>query len=320
MDRDAWARARSIAEGQDWLVTSDQLRRLNLSPSEVGSWLRRGEGCALLRGVYLCDPQMYDEVPEQVWWRAALLRHGPRAMLVGRTGARALGIQGLPPSDPKLEVAVVDCPPRARSTSRPPGDDGPGQVVVVRQLPVTEEQVSVVGGLRVRDPEHTVVDAALQLDRVHALCLLDSALFLELVDRRQMEAAVCGAEHRRGCRELRAMASLADGRSQSPLETRVRLACIDGDLAPDDLQYEVTVPPGIVVAIGDLAWFRKRKRSLLAEADGESVHALPAAVFRDRRRGNTLVTRACDTVRFTWTDAVRPAYVQYVVRSALAAA
>jgi hypothetical protein len=320
MDRDAWAQARGLAEGQDWLVTADQLRALNLSPSEVSTWLRRGEGFALLRGVYLCDPQMYEQVPEKVWWRAALLRHGPRSVLVGRTGARALGVEGLPASDPVLEVAVVGGVPRARTTSRPPGGDGPGQHVVVRQLPVREEQVSVVGGLRVRNVQQTIVDAALQLDRAHALCALDSVLFRELVDREQLDAAVLAAGHRRGCSQLRVMAGLADGRAQSPLESRLRLACVDGDLTPDDLQYEVTVPPGIVVAVGDLAWFRVRKRPLLAEGDGEYVHGLPPAVFRDRRRGNTLVTRACDTVRFTWSDALRPAYVQYVVRGALAAA
>jgi len=319
MDREAWAHARRLAECQDWLVTSDQLRQLNLSPSEVSTWLRRGEGHALLRGVYLCDPEMYELVPDRVWWRAALLRHGPRSLLVGRTGARTLGIQGLPATDPVLEVAMVGAPPRARESSRPPGGEGMREVVV-RQLPVTEEQVCVVAGLRVRIPTHTVVDAGLQLDRVHALCLLDSALYLELVDREQMLSAVQGARHRRGCSQLRVLAALADGRAQSPLETRLRLACIDGDLTPEDLQYEITVEPGIVVAIGDLAWFRKRKRPLLAEGDGESVHGLPPAVFRDRRRGNTLVTKACDTVRFTWSDALRPAYVQHVVRGALAAA
>jgi hypothetical protein len=91
-------------------------------------------------------------------------------------------------------------------------------------------------------------------------------------------------------------------------------------VAPDELQHEVKVPPGIVVAVGDLAWFKRRRRPLLAEADGESVHSLPTPVFRDRRRGNTLVGQACDTVRFVWTDALRPAYIQYVVRQALTAA
>jgi hypothetical protein len=318
MDTDAWARARAIAERQQWLVTATQLRALNLTRSEIDGWLRSGGGLAVLRGVYLFDADMYDGLPESAWWRAALLKHGPAAALVGRTGARALGVQGLPAND-VLEVGVVGGLSRTTSRAESPGGEGCGPVVVVRQLPLLEADVITVNGLRVRQPAKTVVDAAIQLDRVHALCVLDSALYLDVVARDELLAAVEDAAHRRGCRLLRTLANLADGRSQSPLESRVRLACIDGDLAPDDLQYEVKVPPGIVVAIGDLAWFRRRRRPLLAEADGESVHGLPRAVFRDRRRGNALVGRACDTVRFVWADALRPAYVQSVVREAMTA-
>lgn len=154
---------------------------------------------------------------------------------------------------------------------------------------------------------------------MHALCALDSALNLKLLGRDELAAEVVGAARRRGARQLRAVAGLADERAESPLETRIRLACVDGDLAPDELQYEVQQEPGITVAIGDLAWLRRRRRPLLGECDGVGVHALPTPLFRDRRRGNVLTGLACDTVRFTWEDSLRPAYVQWVVRSAIAA-
>lgn len=319
MDAQAWARARQVAERQQWLITAAQLRELNLTRSEIDGWLRSRGGRAVLRGVYLFDADMYEELPESAWWQAALLMHGPAAMLVGRTGARAFGVQGLPAYDDALEVGIVGGVSRVSSLGDPPGGAGCGPRVVVRQLPLEETDVVHVRGLRVRAAARTVVDAALQLDRVHALCVLDSALCLDIVEEPQLLAAVAQAAHRPGCRMLRDVMELADRRSQSPLESRVRLACIDGDVAPDELQYEVKVPPGILVAVGDLAWFKRRRRPLLAEADGESVHSLPKPVFRDRRRGNTLVGQACDTVRFVWQDALRPSYVQYVVRTALAA-
>ena len=320
MDRDAWVRARAIAERQQWLVTAAHLRDAGLTRGEVDRWLRSGSGLAVMRGVYLFDADMYDELPASVWWLAALLKHGPTAMLVGRTGARALGVEGLSAYDDVLEVALVGGVSRAHADTDAPGGEGCGPRVVVRQLIVAEEDVTVVGGLRIRHAPSTVVDAALQLDRVHMLCVLDSALYRQVATREELSAAVAAAAHRRGCRLLRDMTMLADGRAESPLESRVRLACIDGDLAPDELQYEVEAGPGIVVAKGDLAWFKRRRRPLLAEADGESVHGLPQPVFRDRRRGNALTGRACDTIRFVWSDALKPAYVQYVVREALAAA
>ena len=320
MDTEAWAKARAIAERQEWLVTAAQLRALNLSRTEVDVWLRSGGGLAVLRGVYLFDADMYDDLPATAWWRAALLKHGPTAMLVGRTGARALGVEGLPSYDDVLEVGLVGGISRAHATAESPGGEGCGPRVVVRQLLIAESDVSVVGGLRVRNAAATVVDAALQLDRVHMLCVIDSALYREVVTGEELGAAVAAATRRRGCRLLRDMAQLADSRAESPLESRVRLACIDGGLMPDDLQYEVKTSTGIVVAVGDLAWFKRRRRPLLAEADGESVHGLPQPVFRDRRRGNSLAGHACDTIRFVWSDALKPPYVQHVVREALAAA
>jgi hypothetical protein len=127
------------------------------------------------------------------------------------------------------------------------------------------------------------------------------------------------ARRRRGAVKLRALLTLADGRAESPLESRVRLACIDGNLPPDDLQYTVGDGRGNVIAIGDLAWFKTRRRPLLAEADGVSVHSLPAPVYRDRWRGNALTAHAHDTIRFTWADAMHPARIVTAVRAALAA-
>ena len=88
---------------------------------------------------------------------------------------------------------------------------------------------------------------------------------------------------------------------------------------PDDLQHEVRDSSGLLVAVGDLGWILGRRRPLLGEADG-TVHGVPKAVFRDRRRGNLLVPAEYDTVRFVWEDSARPQYVLYVVRSALAVA
>jgi len=320
MHDEAMAAARALAERQHWLISAERLRALGVGRNAVERCLRKGEWRSLLHGVYLVDADMYDEMPASMIWRAALMKHGPDSMLVGRTGARALGIQGLPPLDDVVEVALLDGVSRARQASDVPGDHrDEGPVVVVRQFPVPRDQVVIVDGMRVRRAPETVVDAALQLDRVHALCVIDSSLHLKLLTTDEFERAVAAATRRRGCLMLREVAARADGRAESPLETRIRLACIDGGLPPDDLQYEVEAEPGVTVAVGDLAWYRRRRRPLLGECDGVEPHSRPKPVFRDRRRGNSLTGLACDTVRFVWEDALRPAYVQYVVRNALAA-
>jgi hypothetical protein len=105
------------------------------------------------------------------------------------------------------------------------------------------------------------------------------------------------------------MVMIADGRAESTVESRVRLAWRDGDVAPDDLHYTVYTGDGHVAAIGDLGWYKERNRPLLAEADGESVHGAPKPVYRDRMRGNALTGAACDTVRFVYADTFKPNYV-----------
>jgi hypothetical protein len=314
-----WEQARSIAERQRWLVTADQLKQVGVTASEVARAVRSGSVAALLRGVYLCDPDMYDELPPDAWWSAALLAHGDAAMLVACTALRALGVQGLPYDEQELEVAVIGGVSRHSVAAQAPGRLREAPLVVVRQLPVTRDDIVRVGDLRVRCASKSIVDGALRLDRPHQLSVLDSALHLGIIDRPALDEAVAAAAHRRGCVQLRSMSALADARAESPLESRVRLACIDGDVAPDELQYDVQTGPGIVVARGDLAWL-KRRRPLLGECDGAGPHSKPKTVIRDRRRGNAVTIEACDTVRFDWSDSCKPSYVCSVVRAALAAA
>jgi hypothetical protein len=313
----------ALAARQDGCATIAQALRLGVTASEVDSELRSGRWHALLRGTYLVDAELYAAgVPERAWWRAALLAHGPDTCLVAGTAARLLGLHGLPATQRTVEIAWVGGMPRQRrrSASPPSGLAATARDVIVRQLPVRPDEVVTVNGFPIRRGDLTVIDAGLDLDRGGMLSILDSGLHLGICTREQMDAAILAARCRPGVQQLRALALVADGRAESTVESRVRLACIDDGVAPDDLQYVVRDRDGHVVAIGDLGWHRHRRRPLLAEADGESVHSAPRAVYRDRTRGNALAAQACDTVRFTFADALRPRYVTSVVRAALLAA
>ena len=323
MSDDAWKDARAIAGAQQWLLTASQARATGLSPGQINTAVRRKSAVALTRGVYLLDGDMFDDVPEHLWWRAALMAHGRDSCLVGWTGARAIGAQGLPLTDPTVDVAVIGGGSRHRRRFDPAAVKlTDGREVVVRQWPVRADEVEIVDGMRVRRRQQTVVDAALMLDRTHALCLFDWALHDELLTRDELLDLVATARRRPGVVHARQAAELADSRAESPLESRIRLACIDGGLPPDDLQYPVEDGFGDVIAYGDLVWLRRRRttKPLIAEADGREPHSRPKAILYDRRRANAVVGRACDMVRFTWDDSLRPAYVQQVVRTAHQAA
>jgi hypothetical protein len=309
-----------VAASQDWLLTAGQARECGLTPGELAAAVRRRELRRLYSGVYLFDPDLAQELSPRVVYHAALLSEGDEACLYGAAAARTWGVQGLPINDRYIEVAMVGGTSRRSLPSRRSHAlDADLPPVVVRQVPVTAGEMHLVDGLRVRGAGQSVVDAALDLDRPSALSVLDSALHLELLNPEELLNHVGLAKGRPGIARIRPLAELADGRAESPLESRIRLICVDGGLPPDDLQHEVRDSSGVLVAVGDLVWILGRRRPLLGEADGK-VHGLPKAVYRDRRRGNLLVPAEYDTVRFVWADSTRPQYVLHVVRSALAVA
>ncbi|MEW2385895.1 hypothetical protein AB0873_27920 [Micromonospora sp. NPDC047707] len=122
---------------------------------------------------------------------------------------------------------------------------------------------------------------------------------------------------RRGAVAARSYLAEADGRAQSPLETRARLRCVDGRVPPDVLQLEVRDGDGYLLGVGDLGW---RASRVIAEADGRGPHGTPDAIFADRRRQNRLVNAGWTILRFTWQDTLDPAYIPWTVRNAITTA
>ena len=101
-------------------------------------------------------------------------------------------------------------------------------------------------------------------------------------------------------RWLRAL-ELADGRAESPLESRTRLVIIEAGLGPVELQIPVEVD-GIVYRI-DIGWCPVQ---LGLEADGKDAHNTAEAVLNDRRRQNALFGVGWPLVRSAWEDAFGP--------------
>jgi hypothetical protein len=167
-------RLRALAASQDGLVTAAQALRVGLSYDAIRTRRRRGEWRALARGVYLLDADMYlDGLADRVFWRAALLAHGPGVCLVATTAAAALGMVGLPRNMRDIEIAQVGGAARHKGETATvvPGWGGTERGIVVRQLSVDRSEVVIWNGLPVRDAFHTAVDAALVVDRPTALAL-----------------------------------------------------------------------------------------------------------------------------------------------------
>ncbi|WP_234583139.1 type IV toxin-antitoxin system AbiEi family antitoxin domain-containing protein [Micromonospora sp. MH99] len=305
---DALDAVRRVASARDGIVTLRQARAAGFTTHEVQRLCRAGRWRVVARGSYLVDADLYDGVPRRARIRAALESFGPSAGAVLATAAELHGMAGLKATD-VIHLSVPGPVARPARIAHPE--------VVVHQLVVPSGQFVRVDGLTVTEPLRTLADVSLRVDRFSAVSVLDSALNRRLVTAEDLLSFPRLIRGRRGAVAARGFLSEVDGRAQSPLETRARLRCVDGRVPPDALQLEVRDDDGYLLGIGDLAWRRHR---IIAEADGRGPHGLPEAVFVDRRRQNRLVNAGWTVLRFTWKDTLRPDYIPWTVRQAMAAA
>lgn len=282
----------SLASRQAGLVSAEQCSRLGVSGDRRAGLVQRGEWRRVARGVYLAEASCAADLdPDRARRRAAwtaLLAYGPEAIAVGKCALALHGVLGLPAT---ITPEAAVCRGRDRRDR-----DG----IWLREFANGMETVEV-DGRRVVTVEWALAQAVPELDRRHAVALMDSALHLRLIDERGLERAHRLARGRRGVAKTHEWWSLADGRAESPLETFGRLDCVDLGIPPDDLQVEIFDRNGRFLGRGDMGWRLKDGRWLIAEMDGQEFHDDPDALYRDRRRQNDLV-QVADVLRFASVD------------------
>lgn len=260
-------------------------------------------------------PHLVGREPDHLRRRAAwtaLLALGPeRAVAVGCCALALLGVQGLPASI-RPEASLPSSDGRRLRTGEP------ARGAATRAF--RTGAVHHVSGARVVSPELALAQAVCELDREHAVAVLDSALQRGLLAESDLHRVRALARGRRGAARLADWWHLVDGRAQSPLETRARLQCVDAGIPPHDVQVPVRDRTGRVVARGDLGWIRPDGRLLVVEIDGAGPHSTPAALYEDRRRQNAVVGTGAVLLRFTAADVRTGHVVASTVRRHLAGA
>jgi hypothetical protein len=294
-----------VAAEQDGMVTAAQALAAGFSRTEISHLCRSGRWTRVARACFVTTPAVSDAALRRARVRAAVISLGPGAFAVLDTAAELHRIGGLGRAS-AIHVSVpVDRPRPQRLRDAD---------LVVHQLTVAPGDVREVDGVPATTAVRTLADVILRMDRYPAVCALDSALNRQIIAEADLTLIPPLLAGRRGAVAARQHLAEADGRAQSPLETRTRLRCVDGGVPPDILQWAIRDDDGYLLGIGDLGWLRAR---LIAEADGLGPHRTPAAVFEDRMRQNRLVNAGWRVLRFTWADTLRPDYIPYTVRQAL---
>lgn len=254
--------------------TVQQASDLGVSRWFVRVLLDRGLIRSEVRGTYVAA-----QAVDTVDLRAATLRLviPESSVVTDRTAAWLHGVDILPRS------AVRVPPPLCVFGSTGSRTRRPGVVSGVRTL--AADDITVVLGVRVTTPLRTALDLGRSLWRFDALAALDGFLRIG-VPRDHILVSVERFRGERGVVQLRYLAPLADGRSESPGESALRLHWYDSGLPRPELQFWVCDDHGVPVYRLDIALPECR---FAAEYDGRRFHQDEGQQEHDR-------------VRRTWLD------------------
>jgi predicted transcriptional regulator of viral defense system len=137
----------------------------------------------------------------------------------------------------------------------------------------------------------TLVDCAREWSLTDAVVAIDAAIQRKQVRRSELIEAVLRQSHWLRIGQAGRALSLADGRAESPLETRGRLALRDAGLPLPELQVELHGPRGFVARVD--AWFDDP--GIAVEFDGLVKYTdpyqgrTPAEVLWDEKRREDVI-------------------------------
>lgn len=223
-----------------------------------------------LRGAYLrADVELTPIVRAQV----AALVIGTSSVLCDRTAAWVLGVDC-------LAYAELDVPPPLESCVLPGHEPTERPEVTGRTRDLKEEDVVVIGGVRVTSPLRTAADLLCLLPRREALAAADALMRAHGFTPADLRRLLVRYFRRRGIVQARNLASLVDGRSESAGESWTRLAIVDHDLPTPQPQFWVVVQGRPTYRL-DLAYPHAR---IAIEYDGAAHHSSPEDRRRDEER------------------------------------
>ena len=224
---------------------------------------------------------------------AYLLVRDRGGVLAGYSAAVALGADCAPPDAP-AEVLVA-----ANTRAHP-------RLRICRGT-AAERDVTTVDGMRVTAPLRTAWDLARRLPLVEAVVAVDALANTGSFAPADLLARRAGTPGARGSRRLAEVVALAEPRSESPPETRLRVGLLRAGLPPPAVQYAVCDGRGFELARVDLAYPEAKLAIEYEGADEFGAEDFGADEFarrvaRDRMRDGELAGHGWQTLRLGADD------------------
>ena len=258
---------RAAAEHRYGVFTTRDALTAGYGHSQIQNLTSSGQWVRLRRGVLIAaaDLELAGSLGQRhrVDCLAVLLAlDRPRAVMSHSSAARLWGVPRPRSADDALRLTD---PERWRR----------GEGFVMSRAPLRTGEVGRMGPVRVTSASRTLVDCAREWPLEDAVVAMDAALLAGWTTTEDLRAAATAAVGWPGASRAVRAAGLADGRAQSPLETRGRLRILGSGLPAPELQVEIRAS-GRLLAVVD-AWFEEA--AVAVEFDGRVKYTDP---WRDR--------------------------------------
>ena len=240
----------------------------------------------LHQNVY-ADPRL--PADHRLYARGALLLMPADAVLGGRSAAAWFGAPFAAATEPVLAVAPPDSSWR-----------GPRGIRVHRRRVERPEVMTVEddgGPVRLTTPLRTAWELCALETVATAAAFLDGMVRSDHLDPAALDRLVESTRGLWGSRRVAKVVPLVDGRSQSPPESFVRVACARAGLPAPIPQFEV-LAAGRFLGRVDLAWPESR---LIVEYEG-AYHFDDLQIRRDDRRYERLIAAGWRVIRLSAPD------------------
>ena len=228
--------------------------------------------------------------------RAAIDRLPPEAVFSQRTAAWLHGLD-VPPCDPIQVTVPKECGSSYRSG------------LAVRRAPVPAADVVERKGMPATTILRTLLEIAKARSPIEPVVVFDMALRAALVTPHQLAALAADRAGLKYAKRLRRVVDLADHRSESPMESRLRTILVLSGVPRPELQVDLFDQLGNQLGRADLYYLDQR---LVIEFDGATHrHSL----VEDNRRQNRILAAGYRLLRFTAADLRNQAAVAAQVRA-----
>jgi hypothetical protein len=254
---------RATAERRYGVFTTKEALAAGYGHSEIQNLTSSGRWVRVRRGVLVAADDLENAQAQGFGHRvdclAVLLGLGrPRTAVSHASAARLWGLPRPRSTDERIRVTDPD---RWRR----------GEGFLMSRAPLRSGEAGRMGPVRLTSAARTLVDCAREWAVEDAVVAMDAALLAGWTTVADLTRATAAADRWPGAARAGRAMSLADGRAESPLETRGRLRIIGSGFPTPQLQVEIHAGAQLVGVVD--AWFEEP--AVAVEFDGRVKYAEP---------------------------------------------